>query len=61
MGRLLTDREAAADQARRQTEALDLMGRGGPDPSQLAADAVLRVIVEKAGGQDAGASSPRSR
>ncbi|MFN3817113.1 lipid-A-disaccharide synthase [Brevundimonas sp.] len=49
VGRLLTDREAAADQARRQTEALDLMGRGGPDPSQLAADAVLRVIVEKAG------------
>ncbi len=47
---LLTDREAAADQARRQTAALDLMGRGGPDPSQLAADAVLRVIVEKAGG-----------
>ena len=61
VGRLLTDREAAADQARRQTEALDLMGRGGPDPSQLAADAVLRVIVEKAGGQDAGASGPRSR
>jgi len=61
VGRLLTDREAAADQARRQTEALDLMGRGGPDPSELGADAVLRVIVEKAGGQDAGASSPRSR
>lgn len=49
LGRLLTDREAAADQVRRQTEALDLMGRGGPDPSGLAADAVLRVIVEKAG------------
>ena len=61
VGRWLTDREAAAEQARRQTEALDLMGRGGPDPSELAADAVLRVIVEKAGGQDAGASSPRSR
>lgn len=50
IGALLTDRAAAADQARRQSEALDLMGRGGPDPSQLAADAVLRVIVEKAGG-----------
>ena len=49
VGRLLTDRDAAADQARRQTEALDLMGRGGEDPSGLAADAVLRVIVEKAG------------
>jgi len=43
-GRLLTDRDAAADQARRQTQALDLMGRGGPDPSELAADAVLKVI-----------------
>ena len=61
VGRLLTDREAAADQARRQSEALDLMGRGGPDPSQLAADAVLRVIVEKAGAQEAAASAPRSR
>jgi lipid-A-disaccharide synthase len=61
VGRLLTDRKAAADQARRQTEALDLMGRGGPDPSQLAADAVLRMIVEKAGVQDAGSSNPRSR
>ena len=49
VGALLSDRAAAADQARRQTEALDLMGRGGPDPSELAADAVLRVIVEKAG------------
>ena len=49
VGRLLTDPEAAADQARRQTEALDLMGRGGPDPSELAADAVLRVIAAKAG------------
>ena len=49
VGRLLTDPEAAADQARRQTEALNLMGRGGPDPSELAADAVLRVIAAKAG------------
>ena len=30
-----------------QTAALDLMGRGGPDPSELAADAVLRVIAAK--------------
>src|SRR5690606_31147614 len=50
LSRLLTDGEAAADQARRQTAALDLLGRGGPDPSGLAADAVLRVIVKKAGG-----------
>lgn len=50
VGRLLRDPEAAADQARRQTEALALMGRGGADPSQLAADAVLRVVVDKARG-----------
>lgn len=48
VGRLLADPEAAADQARRQTAALELMGRGGPDPSELAADAVLRVIAAKA-------------
>ena len=48
--RLLADHEAAADQARRQTAALDLMGRGGPDPSALAADAVLQVIEAKRGG-----------
>ena len=39
----------AEAQARRQTAALDLMGRGGPDPSELAADAVLRVIAAKVG------------
>lgn len=48
VGKLLADPDAAAQQARRQTEALDLMGRGGPDPSELAADAVLRVIADKA-------------
>ncbi|GLK49549.1 lipid-A-disaccharide synthase [Brevundimonas intermedia] len=48
VGRLLNDPEAAAEQARRQTAALDLMGRGGPDPSALAAEAVLRVIEAKA-------------
>lgn len=50
VGRLLNDPEAAAEQARRQTAALDLMGRGGPDPSTLAAEAVLRVIEVKAAG-----------
>ncbi len=50
VGRLLNDPEAAAEQARRQTAALDLMGRGGPDPSTLAAEAVLRVIEAKAAG-----------
>lgn len=48
--RLLSDPDARRDQARRQTEALDLMGRGGRDPSEIAADAVLRVIATKAGG-----------
>ncbi|MFC5374635.1 lipid-A-disaccharide synthase [Brevundimonas faecalis] len=45
VGRLLADPAEAADQATRQTAALDLMGRGGADPSELAADAVLRVIA----------------
>ena len=49
VGRLLSDPRAAADQAARQTAALDLMGRGGPDPSDLAADAVLRVIATRKG------------
>ena len=48
VGRLLSDPAMAAEQARRQTAALDLMGRGGPDPSELAADAVLKVIAAKA-------------
>ena len=48
VGRLLSDPQAAAVQAARQTAALDLMGRGGPDPSELAADAVLRVIADRA-------------
>ena len=49
IGRLLSDPAAAADQAARQTAALDLMGRNGPDPSELAADAVLRVIAARQG------------
>ena len=49
VGRLLSDPPPAADQAARQTAALDLMGRGGSDPSELAADAVLRVIASQRG------------
>ncbi|MGO4409117.1 MULTISPECIES: lipid-A-disaccharide synthase [unclassified Brevundimonas] len=49
VGRLLADPQASADQATRQTGALDLMGRGGPDPSELAADAVLRIIAARGG------------
>jgi len=47
--RLLDDPDARRDQAARQTAALDLMGRGGPDPSDLAADAVLGVIEARRG------------
>lgn len=50
VGRLLADPEARASQAARQTAALDLMGREGRDPSEIAADAVLRVIAGKTGG-----------
>jgi lipid-A-disaccharide synthase len=50
VGRLLADPEARRAQAERQTAALDLMGRNAPDPSSLAADAVLRVIAARAGG-----------
>lgn len=49
VGRLLGDPEARRTQAKRQTAALDLMGREGRDPSEIAADAVLRVIAGKAG------------
>ena len=40
----LGDPALRADQVRRQSEALDLMGRGQPDPSAAAADAVLKVV-----------------
>ena len=49
VGRLLGDPEARRVQAERQTAALDLMGREGRDPSEIAAEAVLRVIAGKAG------------
>ncbi|GAA0628606.1 lipid-A-disaccharide synthase [Brevundimonas kwangchunensis] len=46
--RLLSDPAARREQADRQTAALDLMGRGGRDPSEISADAVLRVIAGRA-------------
>lgn len=49
VGRLLDDPAAAAQQAQDQTEALSLMGRGGADPSELAADAVLDVLAARRG------------
>jgi len=30
-----------------QYAALDRMGRGGPDPSEAAADAVLKIVRER--------------
>lgn len=50
VARLLADPAARADQVRRQTAALDLMGREAADPSALAAEAVLRVISTKNAG-----------
>jgi len=50
VGRLLGDPQARADQAARQMVALDRMGREGRDPSEIAAEAVLRVIETKNAG-----------
>jgi lipid-A-disaccharide synthase len=45
--RLLANPAAREDQSRRQTAALDLMGREGRDPSEIAAEAVLGVIARR--------------
>ena len=47
VARLLDDPAARADQAARQTAALDLMGREGRNPSEIAAEAVLNVIATR--------------
>ncbi|WP_395651796.1 lipid-A-disaccharide synthase [Brevundimonas sp.] len=47
VARLLSDHAARTDQSARQTAALDLMGREGRDPSEIAAEAVLKVIAGK--------------
>lgn len=44
----LDDAELRSKQVAAQFEALDRMGRGGPDPSEAAADAVLKVLAERA-------------
>lgn len=41
---LLTDRAAAAAQRTRAAEALALLGRGGPAPSERAADSVMAAL-----------------
>jgi lipid-A-disaccharide synthase len=43
--RLLRDERARAEQLRAATEALDRLGRGGPNPSRRAATVVLAVIA----------------
>lgn len=44
---LLDDGELRSRQVLAQYAALDKMGRGGPDPSEAAADAVLRIVEAK--------------
>ena len=44
----LDDKGLRDAQAAAQTAALDKMGRGGPDPSEAAADAVLKILAARA-------------
>lgn len=52
-GVLLDDKDRAARQVAAQTAALERMGRGGPDPSERAAEAVLDLVREKRLGRPA--------
>ncbi len=45
----LDDKALRDAQARAQTAALDKMGRGGPDPSEAAAEAVLKIVAARRG------------
>lgn len=47
VARRLDDPALRARQAAAQFAALDKMGRGGPDPSEAAADAVLRIVGDR--------------
>ncbi len=47
VGRRLDDPALRAAQVEAQTAALSKMGRGGPDPSEVAADTVLKVLAER--------------
>lgn len=44
----LDDPDLRARQAAAQFAALDKMGRGGPDPDEAAADAILKLVAERA-------------
>lgn len=48
VGKRLDDPELRRTQAEAQSAALLKMGRGGPDPSEIAADAVLKLLAERA-------------
>lgn len=52
VARRLDDETLRRAQVREQYAALDRMGRGGPDPDDAAAEAVLKVLAERAA-QDA--------
>ena len=43
----LDDPALRSAQVEAQTAALSKMGRGGPDPSEVAADTVLKVLAER--------------
>jgi len=43
----LDDRDLRQAQIAAQHAALDKMGRGGPDPSEAAADAILKIVAER--------------
>lgn len=47
VGRRLDDPALRTAQADAQSAALLKMGRGGPDPSEVAADAVLKLLAER--------------
>jgi lipid-A-disaccharide synthase len=50
LSRLLDDPVLRQHQITEQNEALQLMGRGGPDPAEVAAETVLRLLAESRSG-----------
>jgi lipid-A-disaccharide synthase len=55
LSRLLDDPAARADQSARQTAALDLMGREGRDPSEIAAETLYTLLRDAPAGVRTGA------
>lgn len=47
VGERLDDPALRSAQVEAQTAALSKMGRGGPDPSEVAADTILKVLAER--------------